>query len=105
MVLIPQPSQDINDPLRWSTWKKHFAFLNVCLFAFMITGYVGGFAPALYRLGIEFDKPMNESINLILWPLLLSGLGVSDLGPQLVLIFVEHILIRCLIELLLGSSC
>ncbi|KAK5046000.1 hypothetical protein LTR84_008787 [Exophiala bonariae] len=75
VVLIPQPSQDINDPLRWPAWKKHFAFLNVCLFAFMITGYVGGFAPALYLLGIEFDKPMNESMNLILWPLLVSGLG------------------------------
>lgn len=44
----------------------------------MITGYVGGFAPALYLLGIEFEKPMNESMNLILWPLLVSGLGVSS---------------------------
>ncbi|KAK4942089.1 hypothetical protein LTR10_018125 [Elasticomyces elasticus] len=75
VVLVPQPSNDINDPLRWPKWKKHVAFLNVAFFAFMVTGYVGGFAPALYLLGIEFQKSQTETINLILWPLLLSGLG------------------------------
>jgi uncharacterized membrane protein YbhN (UPF0104 family) len=77
VVLVPQPSNDPNDPLRWSTWKKYFAFLNVCLFAAMTTGFISGFSPALYLLGLEFKKDLSGTSGLITWPLLVSGLGVS----------------------------
>lgn len=41
ILLVPQPSlNDPNDPLRWSSLKKHLTFFNGCWFAFMgaITG-------------------------------------------------------------------
>lgn len=84
VVLIPTPSNDINDPLRWPTWKKYCAFMNTCLFAFMVTGYVGGFAPALYQLGREFETPLKDTANLILWPLLVGGLGVSIISLNVI---------------------
>jgi MFS family permease len=77
IVLVPHPSEDVNDPLRWPKWKKYFAFLNVCLLAFMTTGFIGGFAPALYILSLEFNKDLSVAAGLILWPLLVSGLCVS----------------------------
>jgi len=76
-VLVPRPSDDVNDPLRWPTWKKYFAFLNVCLFAFMTTFFIGGFSPALYYLGLEFHKDLSTTTGLILWALLVSGIGVG----------------------------
>lgn len=78
IVLVPQPSDDVNDPLRWPTWKKYFAFLNVCLLAFMTTAFIGGFAPALYILSLEYQKNTSAAAGLILWPLLVSGLCVSN---------------------------
>jgi hypothetical protein len=77
VVLVPQPSNDPNDPLRWPTWKKYIAFLNVCVFAGMITGFISGFSPALYLLSLEFKKDLSGTSGLITWPLLVSGLGVS----------------------------
>jgi hypothetical protein len=76
VVLVPQPSEDVNDPLRWPTWKKYFAFLNVCLLAFMTTGFISGFSPGLYLLSVEFKRDVSTTTGLILWPLLTSGLGV-----------------------------
>lgn len=34
IILIPTPSNDINDPLNWSTWRKrkHLLCLIVCVF-------------------------------------------------------------------------
>ena len=34
-ILIPQPSQDPNDPLSWSSLKKHIILLVVTVTAFM----------------------------------------------------------------------
>jgi hypothetical protein len=82
VVLIPQPSEDVNDPLRWPTWKKYFAFLNVCLFAFMTTGFISGFSPGLYLLSVEFKRDVSTTTGLILWPLLTSGLGVRIPSPH-----------------------
>jgi hypothetical protein len=76
VVLVPQPSQDVNDPLRWPTWQKHVAFLNVCLFAFMTTGFISGFSPALYVLGLEFQTSQNTLTELITYPMLACGVGV-----------------------------
>jgi hypothetical protein len=81
VVLVPQPSEDVNDPLRWPTWKKYFAFLNVCLLAFMTTGFISGFSPGLYLLSVEFKRDVSTTTGLILWPLLTSGLGVRATFP------------------------
>lgn len=34
IILIPTPSNDINDPLNWSTWRKrqHLICLIACVF-------------------------------------------------------------------------
>ena len=102
-MLVPQPSSDVNDPLRWPTWKKNTAFLNICFFAFMTTGFVGGFSPALYSLSLEFNKDLSTSTGLILWCLLISGIGVS-LKPGTGGYF-QNIADQISEEFLLGANC
>ncbi|KAJ9614977.1 hypothetical protein H2200_001051 [Cladophialophora chaetospira] len=75
ILLVPQPSSDMNDPLRWSTLQKYAAFLNVCVFSATTTGFVGGFAPALYELSVEFNQSLTKTTGLILWALFISGIG------------------------------
>lgn len=83
IILVPQPSNDVNDPLRWPAWKKNVAFLQVLVFTAMMTGYVSGFSPALLRLSIEFKVSPSKITQLISYPMLLSGLGVSAYHGQI----------------------
>lgn len=76
IVLVPQPSSDVNDPLRWPAWKKHAAFFNVALMSFMIVGAVGGLAPALYKLGPELGATQTQLIGLVTFVTLIVGLSV-----------------------------
>jgi hypothetical protein len=34
-ILIPQPSDDPNDPLNWSWWKKHVVLIIISMTAFL----------------------------------------------------------------------
>ena len=34
-ILIPQPSDDPNDPLNWSWWKKHVTLIVISMTAFL----------------------------------------------------------------------
>ncbi|KAK1829933.1 protein HOL1 [Podospora conica] len=75
LILVPRPSDtDPNDPLRWPVWKKHVAFISVCVFTFLTNFGIGGIAPAFYILHLEFDKTMLETSDLLVWPILVLGL-------------------------------
>lgn len=74
IVLCPRPSPtDPNDPLRWPQWKKHIAFGSICAFTFLTNFAIGGLAPAFFVLSIEFDKTMEETSHLLLYPILVLG--------------------------------
>ncbi|EUC38749.1 hypothetical protein COCCADRAFT_32118 [Bipolaris zeicola 26-R-13] len=74
ILLYPQPSPiDPNDPLRWPLWKKHVAFASVCAFTFLTNFGIGGIAPALYIMSIEFNKTMDETSHLLTYPILVLG--------------------------------
>ena len=79
IVLVPRPSDSVNDPLRWPQWKKYLAFLNVCLLTFMTTAWVGGLSTAFYVLSLEFNKDLSATTGLLIWPVLAAGLCVSVL--------------------------
>ena len=34
-ILIPQPSNDLNDPLNWSSWKKNVTLIVISMTAFL----------------------------------------------------------------------
>jgi len=103
IVLYPQPSPvDPNDPLRWPRWKKHVAFASVCAFTFLTNFAIGGLAPAFYILSIEFDKSMDETSHLLLYPILVLGafnffwVPVANyVGKRPVFVFASALLCAC----------
>ncbi|KEF51967.1 uncharacterized protein A1O9_11957 [Exophiala aquamarina CBS 119918] len=74
IVLVPHPSNDINDPLRLPQWKKWAAFLNICMLTFMTCFWLGGLSPAFYLLSLEFNVTMADASGLLVWPVLSAGL-------------------------------
>jgi hypothetical protein len=77
IALIPQPSDDVNDPLNWPKWKKAIAFLCVCFYAFLGSWIMGGVTLGIPGIINEFSVGLNEVINgLISWIVLTLGVGV-----------------------------
>src|SRR5215471_8268559 len=74
IVLLPQPTNDPNDPLNWSAWKKAVAILSILWFSGMGGWIVGGISPAIVIIGKEFDKDLTDTVKgVINWFVLLLG--------------------------------
>lgn len=83
IVLIPQPSDDVNDPLNWPAWKKAAAFIPICCFAGLTNWVVAGPGTAIVVMMEEFGTDLNTTVNgVINWTILTLGLGVDN--PPLV---------------------
>lgn len=78
IILVPHPSDDVNDPLRFPQWKKWAAFLNVLVFGFMINAWIGGLFPAFYTLSQEFGIDLATTAGLLTWCILTAGLAVRS---------------------------
>jgi len=77
IVLVPQPTDDPNDPLNWSPTKKGVAFVSAGAFALMSGWVVGGISSGILLLMDEFQTDLNASIDgIINWPVLMLGVGV-----------------------------
>jgi hypothetical protein len=77
IALVPQPSDDVNDPLNWCKWKKSVAFLCVCFYAFLGSWIMGGVTLGIPGIMTEFDVGLNNVVNgLISWIVLTLGVGV-----------------------------
>jgi hypothetical protein len=84
IALIPQPSDDINDPLNWLKWKKAAAFSCIVYFAMLGSWVIEGVTLGIPGIIQEFDISLNQAINgLISWVVLTLSLGVPRpaLGP------------------------
>ena len=77
IVLVPQPTDDPNDPLNWPRWKKVLAFAAMSLFAIESGWNVGGGGTAIVLLMNEFHTDLNTTVDgVVNWMVLLLGLGV-----------------------------
>lgn len=84
IALVPRPSNDPNDPLRFPQWKKWAAFANVCVLTFMTTAWIGGLSPAFYLLTQQLNISPGKAGGLLIWPILSAGLCVrrTNRTPQ-----------------------
>jgi hypothetical protein len=68
-MLVPQPSDDVNDPLNWPKWKKVAAFIPIVCFA--------GPGTAIVLIMKAFHIDLEETVNGIIgYTILTLGLGV-----------------------------
>jgi hypothetical protein len=77
ILLVPQPSSDPNDPLRWPQWKKYVIFINICMYSFLNNCFIGGISSAFFTLSQQYGKSINTISGLLVYPILVLGLGVS----------------------------
>ena len=79
VVLIPQPSDDVNDPLNWPFWKKLAAFTTIVWFAALDGWLTAGPSSAIPILVKEFQRDLNSiTTGVISWCILVLGLGVIN---------------------------
>ncbi|EEA24976.1 hypothetical protein TMatcc_008080 [Talaromyces marneffei ATCC 18224] len=81
IILVPQPSDDPNDPLNWPQWQKELILLIIGLSA----GVVGAFGPMLSPGFVEVAAQLNITVEVLAqataWLILTLGLCVFLLNP------------------------
>jgi hypothetical protein len=88
--LIPQPTDDPNDPLNWSSGKKVAALVSGGCVAYMAGWISGGPASAIPILMAEFGTNLSDTIDgLINWGILMLGLGVTPTSAKTVLMEID----------------
>ena len=78
IVLVPQPSDDPNDPLNWPKQKKALAFISIVFYAYAVTWVLGGIAFGIPLMMVDLNIDLNAAVTgLISWVVLTLGIGVS----------------------------
>jgi hypothetical protein len=70
-VLLPQPSGNPEDPLRWSYWKKHTILFTLAYGAFVADAVSGSCTSLIVAQGIDWQINPNtvnhaNTINILL---------------------------------------
>ncbi|KAF2462459.1 major facilitator superfamily domain-containing protein [Lineolata rhizophorae] len=71
IVLVPQPSDDPNDPLNWSSFQKHVVLVIIC-FGTIVNGAIpgpllnAGFVQMSMELGVSVDDLVKTSGYVLL---------------------------------------
>lgn len=82
IVLVPQPTDDPNDPLNWPYSKKIGALLAPSFLALMAGWVISGLGSAVPILMEDFGTNLQTTVNATLnWPVLMLGLGVKSFNP------------------------
>jgi hypothetical protein len=78
IVLVPQPSDDVNDPLNWPTWKKALALIPIAAFSAMSGWIISGAGNGLVLLEKQFGTTLAETSNgVVTYCVLVWGIGVN----------------------------
>ena len=74
IVLAPQPSEDPNDPLNWSRWKKEVVFMTLNYAAVLCASVVAPLLnPATVVLAGVFDTSITAIVVISGYLLLVTG--------------------------------
>ncbi|KAF4447940.1 hypothetical protein F53441_8599 [Fusarium austroafricanum] len=60
IVLVPQPSDDPNDPLNWSRWKKEMFTASIVIGCGCVGAIGPLLSPAMVSTAEEFDVPLQK---------------------------------------------
>lgn len=77
---VPIPSNDPNDPLNFSKWRKLGVLICCCWFSIFSLVLVGGLGPILgsfFAVYAPQGKTVQEIVNLTTYPSLVMAFGMS----------------------------
>ncbi|KAF2093558.1 MFS general substrate transporter [Rhizodiscina lignyota] len=81
VILVPQPSDDPNDPLNWSTWRKDCILLIVGFAAAVVGAYGPMLGPGFVPISKELGISVNTLSQSTAWLILTIGASVFLLNP------------------------
>lgn len=74
-ILFPQPSADLNDPLTWPRWRKHFVFLSICLFSCLNNFSGTVLSDSFLTISEDLQVSVEDASGLLSWVVLTQGLA------------------------------
>ncbi|TAQ90463.1 hypothetical protein B7494_g1185 [Chlorociboria aeruginascens] len=77
IILVPQPSDDPNDPLNWPLWKRDVILLLLCIVSIFATSLGPILAANTLTLSLFFELPFTKIA--ILTGYFLMGVGVAGI--------------------------
>ncbi|PCG89521.1 Major facilitator superfamily domain, general substrate transporter [Penicillium occitanis (nom. inval.)] len=81
IILLPNPSDDLNDPLRWSAWRKRYHLVLLVMYSTLMTA-LGNWEAPIY---INIQEALGTTITLMnvgsALTLLMLGVGNVFLTP------------------------
>lgn len=83
---IPIPSNDPNDPLNYSKWRKMGILICCCwfsIFSLFLVGGLGNILGVLIGLYAPSGKPVQQVVNLTTYPSLVMAFGKTTMLHQL----------------------
>lgn len=82
ILLTPQPSEDPNDPLNWTTIKKLFVMCTICLGSVLCASTFGPLLNAgLFTIATEFEVPIGSITLISGYQLLVAGASGPNQDP------------------------
>jgi MFS family permease len=74
IVLVPQPSEDPNDPLNWSQTKKLTVTIILCFGGVMFASVISGLLnPAVVVIATDYGRPIGDIVLLSGYQLLVAA--------------------------------
>ncbi|KAK3306130.1 major facilitator superfamily domain-containing protein [Chaetomium strumarium] len=81
VILVPQPSDDPNDPLNWPQWKKELILFIVGLSAAVVGAYGPMLSPGFVDIARDLDITIDVLAQSTAWLILTIGLGLFITNP------------------------
>ncbi|KAI0012525.1 MFS general substrate transporter [Xylariaceae sp. FL0662B] len=81
IILAPQPTDSLNDPLNWPTWRKDIILAIIGLSA----GVVGAYGPMLSPGFVEISAALDITVSILsqatAWVILMIGISLFIFNP------------------------
>ncbi|KAI9709924.1 MAG: hypothetical protein M1820_003002 [Bogoriella megaspora] len=81
IFLVPQPSDDPNDPLNWPLWKKDFILFLVGLSAAVVGAYGPMLSPGFVPISAQLNISVNTLSQATAWLILTLGATLFIVNP------------------------
>ncbi|KUI67138.1 hypothetical protein VM1G_02578 [Cytospora mali] len=81
VILVPQPSDNPNDPLNWPQWKKEMILLIVSLSAAVVGAYGPMLSPGFVSVSADLNITIEVLSQATAWLVLTVGLSLFITNP------------------------
>jgi predicted MFS family arabinose efflux permease len=104
IILRPQPSDDPNDPLNWSSFRKHMAMATISYLALVCYVTVTSLVPATLSLAIQFGVTKETAVYLGNTPVVMYAVGPLLWSPLSHFLGRRPVLLLCNAIAIVGTA-